>query len=1071
MASEADAQRDRASFSFSQAPQSQPPFQPQYRPPSTSSFSFSPSTPFTFTSPPTRGVTSSASPPSFSFSPPPPGTFVFSSNSTSTRDTAGIRTPRSPGTPSDSGSRIFTPTSSRESTTSTARALFTILDLGTSSPRASDDASSSSREDSQGTNSAHLNVSTYRDLFSATPSPQPDPTPESSQSSTPNADSTSPSRLGSVTTGVRNLVLQSIENPLMEEEQSDGTDGDPDSGSEGNSDEDSTYNMREEQLPQAPIYDPRLQNALREVRGRLADLVDSMTRSEIVREESTRINELYNQVGTASRFSYPESRIIGFIGDSGSGKSTLINALVDHEGLARSSGNGAACTSVVTEFRHVDEAHPRPFTIVADFMNTDEMKELLRELVRAYRMRHTRAFDEVTDQEECQRITLLSQRAWTTLDSLFPHETDLTEEFLSTEDEQAEGQIITRLEAWAFAGLIHRPGGPEALRHVFETGDIYDCRETIDTLTVTTRERHRPAIWPFVRLITVYLRSPVLRTGLVVADLPGFRDLNYARERATERYLRNTCDEVFVVSPISRCRTDPSIQEIMDRVPRDQPRRIVCTMSETRLDAEESIRDPEMRERVGRRARQLLDQIRQASEDVRRNDRRRRRSSGDPQRRYANQAADANDELQRLELELKRLLMESRNELAIGWLSTRYQPNAKVFCVSSRLYTDHRGDFREQATEYIRLSGIPELRQYCQLVPAAAQFKATSTFLQNHVPALLLSLNQWVLAGSNNVTAERAQSLRRVLEDSQRVLQLRLLSRDSCLRSMRADLDTQFRNSIVRRTRNSQGRWQSGAIRASRDWATIFHSTYAAFCRKFGTHQPVRSNLRYWNNEILQDAREELEESWDSLLAWLDQQQDVNEDQIEDIFDSVSTSIRENTHLAPAELENFLDNLEIQERLISDAVQRSLEDLVAQSMRIIRDSLDGQSTTSYIAEIMRPAYNMCNIESGTGSDARRKAHMDQHVRSSQIFTRLLDSMRTDYTIMMDDIFTRLKEDVDEKVQNIIRDMGTVTADEGEVAEATRDPGLAQRVRAAVLEMQAHLTEAHLIVDQLGNNAA
>ncbi|KAL4800535.1 hypothetical protein BDV19DRAFT_72190 [Aspergillus venezuelensis] len=763
----------RESFSFS-FPASRPQSQTQSQ--SRSSTSSSPidfSSPSTFTFDPTsaRGPTSSPSPPSFSFSPPSAGTFVFSSNRTSTGGEFGTQSPQSLDTPSESGSRIFTPTSSRESTTATARALFTALELGTNSPRNPDDASPRSQEGSHEPNATHLNVSTYRNLYNATPSPQPDNVPQVSESATPTRDSTSPSQLGSVTGGIRDLVLQSIETQSMEGEESDEPDNDTDSGSDEDSDEDdSTYSMREEELPQAPIYDPRLQNALREVRSYLANFAHSMARSDMVRDASTRVSELYAQVEAASRFSYPESRILGFIGDSGSGKSTLINALLDHEGLTRSSGNGAACTSVVTEFRHIDEVHPDSFTIVADFMNDAEMRELLRELVRNYRMRHTRAFDEVTDQEESQRITLLSQRAWATLDSLFPHEAELTEEFLSNEDDQAERQILARLDVWALAGLVNRPGGPEASRHVFQARDIYDCRETLDMLTVTSHEPDRPSIWPFVKLITVYLRCPVLRTGLVLADLPGFRDLNYARERATERYLRDTCDEVFVVSPISRCRTDPSIREIIDRLPRDQPRRIVCTMSESRLNAEESIRDPDTRAIVGRRARQLLEQIRQAKETVQRNDRRRRRSSGDRQRRYANQGADANDELQRLELELKRVLMESRNDLAIRTLSANYQPNLKVFCVSSKLYTDHRDDFREQAAEYIHLSGIPGLRQYCQLVPAAAQFRASSTFLKDQVPGLLLSLNQWVLAGSNDATLERAQALRGVLEESQQVL-------------------------------------------------------------------------------------------------------------------------------------------------------------------------------------------------------------------------------------------------------------------------------------------------------------
>jgi len=90
--------------------------------------------------------------------------------------------------------------------------------------------------------------------------------------------------------------------------------------------------------------------------------------------------------------------------------------------------------------------------------------------------------------------------------------------------------------------------------------------------------------------------------------------------------------------------------------------------------------------------------------------------------------------------------------------------------VSRELYENYRGGERGQAADYIRLSGIPELRQYCQLVPADAQFRETDTFLRIRVPALLGSLNQWVLAGENDVTADRAETLRQVLDEAQRTL-------------------------------------------------------------------------------------------------------------------------------------------------------------------------------------------------------------------------------------------------------------------------------------------------------------
>ncbi|KAL4884754.1 hypothetical protein BJY04DRAFT_181964 [Aspergillus karnatakaensis] len=997
-------------------------------------FSFSPlqtrplvsSPAFTFGSPsqPTNGVNPSSTP-----------RFNFSSFGSTTTTSVPIF-----GNPAVTSSPPSTSTST--------------LELNTSPEHVSQDINrnlSSSRT---------LSASTYRDLYNATPSPQP--------ASDANRPTTNDSHLVSrpATSGVRSSIFQSVEvTPSV------GTAYHPaDSGSDYDSEEteydDSTYSVRGEELPRAPIYDVRLQGSLREVRDHLANLRIFMETSDLVHDAATDISDLYGRVETASRFEYPETRIVGFTGDSGVGKSSLINALLDQEALARSSGNGDACTSVVTEFRHIDDSHPQQYTLEVGYMNRDEMNDLLQELLVAYRMRYTKVFLDINDLEEGARITQLAERAFGTLKSLFPDK-DIKEEFLSNEGTHAEVAILTQLEEWAVSGLDERPGGPEALYHTIVASDLYDCRENLDSLTVASRDPERPAIWPFVKLIRVYLRSPVLRTGLVLADLPGFRDLNYARVRATERYLRHDCDEVFVVSAIHRCRTDPSIKEISNKLIRDQPLRIVCTKSESQLDAEEAIRDPDIPVPVKTEAERLLNQRQQAEKSLARLSTRRRRSKeNQAQQAAALQEATAKDALERLKFELTKLLIEGRNELAVARLSSDFKPDVKVFCVSSKLYVEYREGSKEQAREYVELSGIPELRQYCQSVPAEAQMRATSAFLKNKVPALVGSINQWILASSNSVTVERATTLRRVLDEAQTSLQSRLTSQTSCVRSMEADLNAQFRTLITRCIRGSQERWKAGALRACRDWAGMHHSTYAAFCRKYGVHQAKGEEMRYWNNEILHSANDELSQAWGTLLSWLYDHQDTAEAQINDLFTALYTSLQEYVHVAPEALENLLDNLETQKRCILDVLQKAYEGLLVRSSRLNQDALDGHNSSSYMAQIMHPAYNACKAKSGTGSDAGRKALMQQHIAYSQIFLKFSNLIHTDYTDMSTDIFAELRHKVDEEAQNISRDLRVVLAVEGGTTEAEREPGLVQRVRAGVSSLQEKLNEAQTILEMV-----
>ena len=90
----------------------------------------------------------------------------------------------------------------------------------------------------------------------------------------------------------------------------------------------------------------------------------------------------------------------------------------------------------------------------------------------------------------------------------------------------------------------------------------------------------------------------------------------------------------------------------------------------------------------------------------------------------------------------------------------------KVFCVSNTDYLRHRNDERSIALKHLELSGITALRRYCQSIPAEAQFRAVAAFLEHQVPTLVGSIRQWVLQGSDGVTTERAEALRRVLERS-----------------------------------------------------------------------------------------------------------------------------------------------------------------------------------------------------------------------------------------------------------------------------------------------------------------
>ncbi|KAJ5567903.1 hypothetical protein N7450_010389 [Penicillium hetheringtonii] len=493
--------------------------------------------------------------------------------------------------------------------------------------------------------------------------------------------------------------------------------------------------IREEELPPAPVYKSRLQDGLKDVKRELGVLADMMGISPLSEKQSSDLYALYRDTKEMSMFKYPDTRTVGFIGDSG----------------------------VVTEFRHIDEEHTGPFTVEAEFMTSAEMKELLNELLTSFRRFHVnRFFRDLQTQKDQQKCRDEAGKAWETLESLFNNQPALTMEHLSQDYDGAHSAILAQLERWASADLALRPGGLDALEYSAIAGEIEECRDILDMLTASNIESGKPAIWPFIKLIRVYLKSPILKNGLILADLPGFSDLNYARVRATDRYLSHSCDEVFVVADIARACTNESVENILGRCKPDQPKRIICTKSED-ISPEESARGDSSH---ALRIRQMNEEIQAIRKKADITESKARRVSSTKRPKLADQVLMLRGKEEELNLNLTKFLVTQRNAQVSQNLIKRH-PDVKVFCVSNTLYSKYRSSGKSNEEAYVDLAGIRELRRYCHLVPAEALMRSATVFLNIQVPKQLASLRQWTLSGTDSVTSGNAARLREVLRNAQ----------------------------------------------------------------------------------------------------------------------------------------------------------------------------------------------------------------------------------------------------------------------------------------------------------------
>jgi hypothetical protein len=97
------------------------------------------------------------------------------------------------------------------------------------------------------------------------------------------------------------------------------------------------------------------------------------------------------------------------------------------------------------------------------------------------------------------------------------------------------------------------------------------------------------------------------------------------------------------------------------------------------------------------------------------------------------------------------LLLKARNKLVTRELQSQYGKHTsnelRVFCVSNKSYSKHV--FEEETGDKMQIaaSGIPELRTFCCLLPAEAQFEAATHFLESEIPDLLGELDLWTKSG------------------------------------------------------------------------------------------------------------------------------------------------------------------------------------------------------------------------------------------------------------------------------------------------------------------------------------
>ena len=111
---------------------------------------------------------------------------------------------------------------------------------------------------------------------------------------------------------------------------------------------------------------------------------------------------------------------------------------------------GAACTSVVTEYRHRTKDHTAPFNIEVEYLSDPEIEDLIKELLWKYRQLYLPDIeDDSVDAKDYTRYQRESEQAWSALEAAFKHQSGFSRGFLQDMSEGALGRVTQRLVQWA----------------------------------------------------------------------------------------------------------------------------------------------------------------------------------------------------------------------------------------------------------------------------------------------------------------------------------------------------------------------------------------------------------------------------------------------------------------------------------------------------------------------------------------------------------------------------------------------------------------------------------------------